>query len=768
MSAPTPPSGTGPALPFRDPGLSDETRLADLMSRLTLAEKVGQVNQHLLGWTAVRRDGDGYELTDALAEEIERFGGIGAVYGLHRADAWSGVSWESGVRPEAAAEVSRRVKDAVVAGSRLGIPPLLVEEAPHGHQGLGGTVFPTNIGLAASWDPGRVERIGAAVAAELASAGADIALVSGLDMLVDPRWGRSEESFGEDPYLASALVQATVRGMQGEAGARIGADRVGVVVKHLAAQGAGAGGRNAAGAQVGPRELREVHLPAAHAAALAGVVGFMSAYNDVDGIPCSANRALLTGTLREGWGWRGLVMADMGALDRLAAPAGGLAGAAGLALRAGVDLSLIDDCYRVIEQAIDAGLAREDDLDRACENVLAVKLRLGLLDDAPREPVHRDRVSLVRRSIEADHPASGMVLLRNHRAALPMSPQTRRVAVIGPNATEADALLGDYVAPHEGDGARSIAQALSAEADLEVRAHRGSRLRGPLEGGIDAARELAGWADTVVLVLGGSSRRSYHGDFDDNGAAGDLRLDLDVTGGEGVDLAEVDLPRAQRELWCAVRPLARRVVAVVVSGRPHGVADLLASADALLWAWYPGPRGGAAIVDILRGRLEPGGRMPASLPLCSAVLPTGSGRRLEHSRGYVDAPDPQLVPLGAGTGYTGWACGATVLVSPGGPVDLAAGCEVEVEVRNTGPREGEQVVQLYGRHLVPGVTPRSHALLGFARIRLAAGRATTIRFRIDDTPPLFASGDRGGRLLVRAGFDAGVDLDDGLLLEVSE
>src|SRR6185437_4076686 len=274
--------------PFRDPAQPLAARVEDLLGRLTLREKVGQLNQRLLGWHAYARTPGGFVTTSTLDDEVERWGGLGALYGLQRADAWSGRDWSTGIDPAAALEVAALVQKRVVAGSRFGIPALFVEEAPHGHQALGAQFFPTNLGAAATFRPDLLEAAAAHVARELRASGAHLALVSGLDILRDPRWGRCEECFGEDPLLAARFTRALVRGFRTQSG-------LGVVLKHFAGQGAAIGGRNGSGPPIGPRELAEIHLPAARAGVAEGALGVMAAYNDLDGVPCTANEALLTG-----------------------------------------------------------------------------------------------------------------------------------------------------------------------------------------------------------------------------------------------------------------------------------------------------------------------------------------------------------------------------------------------------------------------------------------------------------------------------------------
>ncbi|AXX31992.1 glycoside hydrolase family 3 C-terminal domain-containing protein [Actinosynnema pretiosum subsp. pretiosum] len=698
-------------------------------SALSPQNRVGQVNQRLKGWEALRWVDGAPRVTDVLKREVDRFGGLGAIYGVLRADPWSEVNWRNGIPPERSAEACAAVQEYVTRNG-CGVPVLFVEEVPHGLQALGGTTLPVNLALGAGMDAGLTEELAAAVAAEVRARGTHVALVSGLDVLRDPRWGRAEECFGEDPALAALLVAATVRGMQGTAPGPIGAGRVAVVAKHLAAQGAGIGGRNGSGAPIGPRELGEVHLRPAHAAARAGVAGFMAAYNDVDGVPCTGNRELLTGVLREDWGWDGIVMADGTAIDRLRDSTPDPAAAAALALRAGVDLSLWDEAFTHLGEALDRGLVAEAELDRAVDRVLALKRRVGLLDEpAPVAsgpaasgpvvdlPASRDVARLV------DRAARQAVVLVRDDGVLPLDP-SGVVALIGPNADDLDAQLGDYTPPRPADdpGASTVRSALVARLGEERVPHApGSRVRSALgPDALAAARDAVDRADVCVLVLGGTSKRSYDDEFADNGAVAESAAD--TTNGEGVDLASIALPLPQLELARAARSSGKPVVAVVVDGRPRALTELAGLVDALLVVPFPGPSGGAAVVGaLLDGTAS--GRLPASFPVADGVFPVAHDERVETARGYADQRRPVGIPFGSGSPPS-----VTTRVREGEHRISAAALEsggslrVAVEVVSTGgPRS--VAVPLYGRRHELGVRPRRRTLLAVRRVLCEPGES---------------------------------------------
>ena len=656
-----------------------------------------------------------------LDQEVERWGGVGAIYGVLRADAWSGRDWATGADPGRSVEVMARVQARVVEGSRLGIPALLVEEAPHGHLALGSRLLPVNLAAGATWDPDLVEAAATVIGAEVRARGANVALVSGLDILRDPRWGRAEETFGEDPLLASLFVRASVRGMRRT-------DGLGVVLKHLAGQGAAIGGRNGSGAPIGWRELAELHLQPARAGIEEGALGVMAAYNDIDGVPCVANARLLTGILRERWGFEGIVMSDLGAIDRLVRGTVTLAAAGAVALRAGVDMSMCDEAFSALEQALDEGLVSESDIDRAVRRVLALKIRLGLLDDprtdtAAPSPVPAASVAGV------DVAASTLTLLQDPGGVLPLARLPERVAVIGPNADDVACLLGDYVPPLAPGVGVSALDAIRARHRGTVTHAPGSGRTASVEGGLEGARRAAADADLVVLVVGTSGVRGYDDDFQANGA-GSLggRLPAATTG-EGFDVAEVELPLAQGELVVAVAQARRPgvpLIGVVVSGRPLGIAALAEHCDVVIYAWYPGPDGGHAIAELVLGEREPTGRLPVSLPRSSGTLPVAYDERIEVTRRYVDSEARALFPFGAGLGHTRWSLGAPVASATAVTPDELGGLDVRVSLTNEGERAGGQVVQLYARVLLPGIVPRRAILVGFERARLEAGASAEV------------------------------------------
>ncbi|MEV0211598.1 glycoside hydrolase family 3 N-terminal domain-containing protein [Streptomyces sp. NPDC050788] len=735
---------------YLDPAAPVTDRVRDLLGRMTLTEKVGQVNQRMYGWDAYERTPEGHRLTEAFRKEVAAFDGMGALYGLQRADAWSGVGFEDGLDARDGARMAAAVQRHVRENTRLGIPVLLVEEMPHGHQALDGTVLPVNLAVGATWDPGLYAEAAAAAGAELRSRGAHLALVSALDLVRDPRWGRAEECFGEDPYLAARLTEALVEGAR--------RSDVGVVLKHFAGQGATIGGRNSAATELGVRELHEIHLAAARAGVAAGAAGVMAAYNEFDGLPCVANRYLLTEVLRERWEFDGIVMADGTAVDRLVRLTGDPVAAGALALGAGCDLSLWDACFTTLGEAVGRGLVSEEALDAAVARVLTLKFRLGLFE----QPVSSDagnREPLDERPARCDPGDPGeriahasVTLLSHDGTVLPLSPSLGRIAVLGPNADSLAQQIGDYTAPQRPGSGITVLQGIRSAAPpgTEVVYARGCDLVGDDVSGVPAAIASAAESDVAVLVLGGSSARSGDTVFDANGAAvTGSGTSSGMTCGEGVDLADLALPTGQLALLEAVSATGTPVVVVLVQGRPHALPDLTATASAVLSAWYPGPRGGRAVADVLFGNFEPRGRLSVSVPRSAAQLPVFYNGKDHRYRGYVDQSALPRHAFGHGLSYTTVEYEPPHLSTHRVTAD-APELTCRVTVRNTGPRQAHETVQLYVRRLSGGTSwPRVRELRGFVHLDIAPGGEAEAVFTLDRST--LASVDRDLCLTVEPG-----------------
>lgn len=630
-------------------------RLIDSMS---FTQKVGQLNQRLLGWKSVERNAAGRLVaSDELKQEIDRWGGLGALYGLLRADPWSGQHWGNGIRPEERPEAIAVVQQTVLERGAHGIGVLLSEEAPHGHQALGGAVLPTNLGLGATFDSQGVQEAEAAVAAELAASGIHIALVSGLDIARDPRWGRCEECFGEDPLMASRMCEAIVTGMQGEHRSKVGRGGVAVVLKHLAAQGEAVGGRNGQSAVLGPHDLHEIHLPPVAAGVRAGALGFMAAYNDIDSVPCCANPWLLEDYLRDQLGFDGIVMADGLAVDRLEDMAGSIPAAGRAALLAGVDVSLWDEGFARLEEYVDDEQVAAA-VDTALRRVLELKAMFGLLpeDGADTAAIAMpDADAIAQATADGREQAKRMAreaitLINDGRSAVTLDSirgvltdaQAGPVIVAGPFADDFGCFLGDYTAPLPADEQSSIYRQLVARLgkDRVCLAAKPS----------DVSADRWASAAAVVFVCGSTSERSYDSEFDDNGAAKAV-AEYGATCGEGVDLSDIRLPWHQDEMLDEVVALTTApVVSVVVCGRAHVLTHVIGQSAVTIWVGYAGQYGPQAVADVLIDGAGLPGRLPVTLPAHPAAIPVRYNDRQSAAHVYKDAAEPVLREFGYGAG----------------------------------------------------------------------------------------------------------------------
>lgn len=630
-------------------------RLIDSMS---FTQKVGQLNQRLFGWKSVERNAAGRLVaSDELKQEIDRWGGLGTLYGLLRADPWSGQHWGNGIRPEERTEAIAVVQQTVLERGAHGIGVLLSEEAPHGHQALGGAVLPTNLGLGATFDPQGVQEAEAAVAAELAASGIHIALVSGLDIARDPRWGRCEECFGEDPLMASRMCEAIVTGMQGEHRSKVGRGGVAVVLKHLAAQGEAVGGRNGQSAVLGPHDLHEIHLPPVAAGVRAGALGFMAAYNDIDSVPCCANPWLLEDYLRDQLGFDGIVMADGLAVDRLEDMAGSIPAAGRAALLAGVDVSLWDEGFARLEEYVDDEQVAAA-VDTALRRVLELKAMFGLLpeDGADTAAIAMpDADAIAQATADGREQAKRMAreaitLINDGRSAVTLDSirgvltdaQAGPVIVAGPFADDFGCFLGDYTAPLPADEQSSIYRQLVARLgkDRVCLAAKPS----------DVSADRWASAAAVVFVCGSTSERSYDSEFDDNGAAKAV-AEYGATCGEGVDLSDIRLPWHQDEMLDEVVALTTApVVSVVVCGRAHVLTHVIGQSAVTIWVGYAGQYGPQAVADVLIDGAGLPGRLPVTLPAHPAAIPVRYNDRQSAAHVYKDAAEPVLREFGYGAG----------------------------------------------------------------------------------------------------------------------
>ena len=714
---------------YRNPQATISQRVRDLLSRMTLTEKAGQLNQFLFGWKCYRKTAGGFELTEEFCDAV-RGGRQGLLYGLLRADPWSGATFHNGIRATESAQVANMVQRFAIETSRFGIPLLLSEECPHGHMALDGTLFPTNLGAICSWNPDLYLQAMACAGSELRARGTHLGYVSVLDLARDPRWGRCEETLGEDPFLAARFAEAAVRGLQGNSGLEAG--RAGATVKHFMAQGEASGGHNGAAAVIGEREAREIHLPPFQAAAAAGALSLMAAYNEIDGIPCNANRKLLEEMARRECGFGGFVVSDGGAIDQFTELFGAtLPEAAAKALEAGVDVSLWNHAFLHLEEAVEQGLAGIETLDAAVARVLEAKFRFGLFENPyTREDAAAEIVGCAaHRETSLQLARESLVLLKN-QGILPLAAAARRIAVLGPNADHAYNQLGDYTPAQRDSQVTTILQGIQAFAQeqTEVIYRHGCGITSQDSSELAEAVRVASEADIAILCLGGASTRDFGMKFDTNGAAipGEIAIEMDC--GEGMDASSLRLPGRQMELFHAVAATGVPVVVVLVQGRPYAIPEIDAQAGAILAAWYPGQEGGTAVAEVLFGRVNPSGKLCISMPRSEGQLPVYYNYKLRARPNYYDQSSTPLYPFGHGLSYTQFRHSNLRIEPAQIPVD--GRCKVTVTVENTGAVAGAEVTQLYIRDKVATIVRRIRELKGLHKTFLQPGEKAEVEFEL--------------------------------------
>ncbi len=693
---------------YRDPALSVDARTADLLGRMTLEEKVGQ----LMMW-------DGRE--DLSFVRSHQPGSVVHLLG---------------------AKLERAM--ALAAQTRLAIPLLVGEDGIHGHSFWpGATIFPTQLALAASWDPELVEKVGRVTAEEMAATGVHWTFSPVLCLTRDLRWGRVGETFGEDPFVIGELGAALIRGLQG----RGLDDPAGVLAsaKHYAGYSETQGGRDASEADISRRKLRSFFLPPFERAARAGAATFMTGYQSMDGVPSTANRWLLHDVLREEWGYPGLLVTDWNNVGRLVDEqrvCASFVEAAVVALRAGNDVVMVTpQFYDGALEAVRTGQLAEAEIDAPCRRLLALKICMGLFENPRRPDPPRAAAEIARpdhRALNLAAARESLVLLQND-GLLPLDPHAiRTIAVVGPNADDDLAQLGDWslgssqhppsAGKHPRDRTTTVLDGIRAlaPAGCAVLHAAGCSIEDTDAGGMPAAVAAAERADVVVVVVGDALRFV----------------------GECNSTATLELQGGQIGLLDALERTGKPLVVVLVNSKPLVLPPSARRARAILEAFNPGMEGGRAVAEALLGMLNPSGKLTVSIPVHVGQQPVFYGQvRGQHGDRYADLTQEPAFPFGHGLGYTRFRHRA-LRVTPDA-IRPGQGVEVSVEVENVGAREGTEVVQVYVSDLVTSATWVGKALAGFARVQLAPGEARTVRVPLPGEA--FSLVDAAGRRVVEPG-----------------
>lgn len=745
---------------YKNPNAPIETRVTDLLARMTLAEKIAQMHA---AWLHLSEDGNHRIRGDRFTGES---GSMEALlrHGLGQVTRPMGTG---STEPRAGVRALNALQKHLVEETRLGIPVLSHEECLSGLMARDATLFPSSLAYGATWNPDLIHRVGAMIGAEMLSVGGRQGLAPVLDVARDARWGRTEETFAEDPYLTGVLATRYVQGLQGPD------RRVLATLKHYVGHSYSEGGRNHAPVHLGWRELNDdFMLPFEMAVKLGNAASVMPAYHDIDNEPVHASRHLLTTVLREEWGFDGLIVADYIGVTLLHSHHGvaaNAAEAAALAYRAGLDVELpANDCAPHLAAALDRGLITMEEIDATVTRILREKFRLGLF-----ETPYTDDTAVNLRSAEAldlaREVAEQSVTILSNDGVLPLSP-TAQIAVIGPTADDPLALLGDYSFPvhvinHDQtedtssiitllDGFRQVCGAdrvsfakgcyiletRSAGAPVfpgDVPDSASVRIESPLSTRRDlilSAVEAARAADVAVVCVGDLSGIFQTG-----------------TVGEGSDTDSLTLPGVQQELLAAVVDTGKPVVVVQTSGRPYNLGGLEGRVAAQVMAWFPGEQGGLAVANVLTGRVAPSGRLTLSVPRSAGAGPYFYNHKFKSSGTPVARHFGSDYPFGHGLGYTTFAyddlrIAAAQVNIDGGTVEISA------RITNTGDRPGIEVAQLYVRDRLASFVRPVKELKGFARVALAPGESARVNFALP-VDMLNFTGREGVRIVEPGMFD---------------
>ena len=701
---------------YEDPEQPIEKRVDDLLRQMTTEEKAGQLLAEF-GWPLYQRTGDKITLTDEAKKVVVEHG-TGTLWGFMRADPWTQKTLKNGLNTHYSVEATNMLQRYCIEQTRLGIPMFLAEECPHGHMAIGTTSFPTGIGQASTWNPDLLRQLGEAQAMEVRKQGGHIGYGPVIDLSRDPRWSRVEENFGEDTYLAGELGKAVVEGMQNN-------EKYPIIstVKHFTAYGWTEGGHNGGGAHIGENEMQELILPPFRKVVEAGLLSLMTSYNEVDGVPCTGNKEMITDLLKNTWGFKGFVVSDLFSIDGMTGHgvAANRKHAAEIAFNAGVESDLGGQAYRNLPALLKEGKITEAQLDEAVRKLLTLKFQWKLFD----APFLDEKEELTKAELQAHRDLArevarqSITLLKNDNQTLPLKKDIRSIAVIGPNADMPYNMLGDYTAPQPEGSVITVLEGIKqAVGDgTTVNYAKGCAIRDMDASGMAEAKAAAEKSDAIVLVLGGSSARDFSAEFEATGAAKASKNVLsDMDSGEGNDRCTLDLLGRQNELLEMMAETGKPLVVVLIKGRPLVINDCAAKADAILDAWYPGCEGGSAIADVLFGDYNPAGRLAISVPKNVGQLPVFyNPKRGANRRDYIEGDAKPLYPFGFGLSYTTFAYDGLRLETDGERV------KVRYNIKNIGKYDAKEVSEVYVRPISPMVYRPLKELKGFEKTFVKAG-----------------------------------------------
>ena len=694
--------------------LNDSTFIDILMSKMTIEEKIGQLNLLTPGGAVT-----GEVVSENVANKIIK-GDVGGIFGVR------------------GAEKMRRMQTMAVEKSRLGIPLITGLDVIHGHK----TITPIPLGIAASWDLKLIEEVARMSAREATAEGIMWNFSPMVDISREPRWGRTAEGAGEDPFLGSAIAKAMIKGYQGTNLAD--PTTMLACVKHFAAYGAAEGGRDYATVDMSDVRLYNEYLPPYKAAIDAGVGSVMTSFNVIDYIPVSAHRDLMTGILRDKWGFNGFVVTDYTAIMEMTHHGlGNLQEVSALALKAGIDMDMVDEGFlKTLKKSYQEGIISEAEINTACRRILEAKQKLGLFQDPYRyfdeEREKKEILSVENRALARRAAGASIVLLKNKNNLLPLRKDTK-VAIIGPLAHSRRNMLGTWSVSGDHSLPLTVLEAFHNHIDSNLISYaKGSNI----SDNIDFAKRVNAFGPEIIideknpqLMIEEAIQATQNADviLAVMGEAADMS-------GEASSLADISLQPSQKRLLKELKKLNKPIVLILFNGRPLTLEWEDKNMDAILDGWFGGLEGGNAIVDVLYGKTSPGGRLTISfpikigqIPIYHSMLNTGrpdQGKNLKFKSNYLDIPNTPLYPFGYGLSYTTFEYGPLTLNDS----ILTSENEItlSVEITNSGSVEGTEVVQMYIRDLVGSISRPVKELKGFQKIHLTPGETQKVEFKIKE------------------------------------
>jgi len=682
--------------PYRDASLTIEKRVDDLLGRMTIEEKISQMDMFWGKEVADMKGHDAVSYSEAKVSAAIGKIGVGSIHDFY----------------PLSADISNQIQKYAVEKTRLGIPVMFIEEGLHGYCGNGSTTFPIPLQLASAWDTTLVRKIGHVIGMESRLHGVHMILGPMMDLARDARWGRVEETYGEDPYLDALNAVAMVKGMQGKS-----LDQPDAVIaepKHFAVHSVPEAGSNIGPVFVGEREARSTFMfPFEKAVREGGAKGIMAAYHELDGIPCVSNKWLLTEVLRKEWGFKGFVLSDLGAIRMTVnshMTAKDTTDAMVQTIKAGLNMQFYDFAHQSLQKAISEAIASkalsEEDLNNAVRDILNVKFMLGLFDHPYIDPLlkstnfHSEESQAL--ALQAAH--ESIILLKNENSVLPLKNEKLRIAVIGELAESA--YPGGYANPDK--SGISILDGLKTRAGKSqtISFEKGYASDNKEAGLKQKAVDLAKRSDVAVVVIG---------------------EDLKIVG-EGKDRSDINLGENQLDLIKAIHATGKPVVAVLFNGRPLSINWVSENVSAIVETWFSGEKGGLAIADVLLGKVNPSGKLPVTFPRSVGQIPFYYNHKPSSKHNYVDIQNKPLYVFGYGLSYTHFEY-SELRVTPQ-TIQTDGTTSVKIKVRNAGEVEGTEVVQLYVRDVVSSVTTPVEALKGFGRVTLQPGETKELSFEL--------------------------------------